>query len=63
MIFVISLLIFQIYITFQGFGEFIIYPTLSGIFLANLEYYALLISFISNILVIGLLYLEDKIER
>jgi len=63
MIFIISLLIFQIYITFQGFGEFVIYPTLPEIFLANLEYYALLISFLSNFLLIGLLYLEDKRER
>ena len=61
--FIISYLIFQIYLSFQGFGKYIIYPTLTEVFLGGLEYYVLLFSLISNFLIIGLLYLGDKIEK
>ncbi len=62
-IFMIFYLIFQIYLAFQGFGEYIIYPTLPKIFLASLEYYVLFFSLFSNFLIIGLLYLGDKIKK
>ena len=61
--FIISYLVFQIYLSFQGFGKYIIYPTLTEVFLGNLEYYALILSLFSNFLIIGLLYLGDKIEK
>jgi len=62
-ILMISSLVFQIYLSFQGFGKYIIYPTLSDVFLGNSEYYVLLFSLFSNFLIIGLMYLGDKIEK
>ena len=62
-IFMISSLIFQIYLSFQGFGKYLIYPTLPEVFLGNSEYYVLIFSSFSNFLIIGLLNLGDKIEK
>nr|QEE17090.1 Energy-coupling factor transporter transmembrane protein EcfT [Candidatus Prometheoarchaeum syntrophicum] len=62
-IFTISSLIFQIYLSFQGFGNYLIYPTLSEVYLGNSGYFVLIFLSFSNFLIIGLLNLGDKIEK